>query len=148
MSIAPISDIVMDVAQAADPVRLRAATEKLTKLQSAADVAFGAALDDQAAGAPAPATGAAPGEPAAVPAGTQFKHGKAGDSVYRKFEAFVLQSFVQSMLPKKAEVVFGKGTAGEIWKSMLAEQIGKQIADAGGVGIAKQLAAADRKRSA
>ncbi len=42
-------------------------------------------------------------------------------------------------MPEKSETVFGKGNAGHIWKSMLAEQIGQQIAKAGGVGIAKMM---------
>lgn len=58
---------------------------------------------------------------------------------YRNFEAFVLQSFIQSMLPHDAQGVFGQGTAGEMWKGLLAEQLGKQLARAGGIGIAKQI---------
>ena len=46
------------------------------------------------------------------------------------------------MLPKESEEVFGKGTAGGVWKSMLAEQLGAQLAKGKGIGIAKQLAAA------
>jgi flagellar protein FlgJ len=60
---------------------------------------------------------------------------------YVQFEAFVLQSFVQTMLPKDASAVFGEGTAGDIWKSMLAEKMALQIAESGGIGIAKMLAA-------
>jgi hypothetical protein len=63
-------------------------------------------------------------------------------AVYRKFEAVVLQSFIEAMLPQQAEKVFGKGTAGSIWRSMLAEQLGNQLARSGGVGIAKSLAIA------
>ena len=61
-------------------------------------------------------------------------------AVYRKFEAFVLQMFVESMLPKDATNVFGKGTAGTVWRSMLAEQISNEMAKGNGIGIAKQLA--------
>ena len=53
----------------------------------------------------------------------------------------MLQTFIQSMLPKNAQHVFGKGTAGEVWKSMLAEKLGSEIARSGQVGIAKRLAA-------
>ena len=53
----------------------------------------------------------------------------------------MLQSFIQSMLPKNAKHVFGKGTAGEVWKSMLAEKLGAEIARSGQVGLAKRLAA-------
>jgi len=58
-----------------------------------------------------------------------------------QFEAFVLQSFVQSMLPKNATNVYGRGTAGEVWRSMLAEKIGEELARSGQVGIAQRLAA-------
>jgi Rod binding domain-containing protein len=52
------------------------------------------------------------------------------------------QTFIQSMLPKNAQHVFGKGTAGEVWKSMLAEKLGSEIARSGQLGIAKRLASA------
>lgn len=59
---------------------------------------------------------------------------------YVQFEAFVLQNFIQSIMPQQASAVFGEGTAGEVWKSMLAEKIALQVAEAGGVGIAKMIA--------
>ena len=52
----------------------------------------------------------------------------------------MLQSFIQSMLPKHAESVFGRGTAGEIWKSFLAERLAAEIARSGKVGIAERIA--------
>jgi len=48
------------------------------------------------------------------------------------------------MLPDDAQAVFGEGTAGSIWKSFLAEEIGKQIAQAGGIGLADAI---DRTRT-
>ena len=45
----------------------------------------------------------------------------------------------QSMLPDESEEVYGKGNAGEMWKSMMAEQLGSTIAESGGVGIAEQM---------
>ena len=56
-----------------------------------------------------------------------------------KFEGFVLRSFVESMLPSSESSYFGKGTAGEIWRSMLAEQIGNEMAKNGGIGIAASI---------
>lgn len=67
---------------------------------------------------------------------------------YGQFEAFILQSFVQSMLPKNATNVYGRGTAGEIWRSMLAERIGEELARSGQVGIAQRLAAAANRNQA
>ena len=45
------------------------------------------------------------------------------------------------MLPKNATTVFGKGSAGEFWRSMLAEKMGDELARSGQVGIARRLAA-------
>ena len=59
---------------------------------------------------------------------------------FRQFESFVLQTFIETMLPKNAESVFGKGTAGGIWKSMMAEKLADQISRSGGIGIAQKLA--------
>lgn len=72
----------------------------------------------------------APAKPADIP------------KAYRDFEAFILQTFVQEMLPDKSQALFGKGIAGDSWRSMLAEKIARNVADAGGIGIAEQLAGA------
>jgi hypothetical protein len=57
----------------------------------------------------------------------------------QQFESFVLRTFVESMLPQEDSGYFGTGTAGKIWKSMLAERIGDEMAQSGGIGIAKML---------
>lgn len=54
----------------------------------------------------------------------------------QKFEAFVLQSFIQEMMPDTAEDVFGSGISGDFWKSMMSEKIAEQVAERGSVGIA------------
>jgi hypothetical protein len=141
MGIQPPSDIVLDVARAADPMRYQAASRKLSELSSAsgsadfADVFKGTAQS----------SGHLSLDPYAVKTAyrnqTTLAEGDKAGKAYEQFEAFVLQSFVESMMPKNSESVFGKGTAGGIWKSMLAEQIGAQIAKAGGVGIARNVLA-------
>ena len=45
-------------------------------------------------------------------------------------------------MPKQSSALFGTGTAGDVWKSMLAEQIAAEMARAGGIGIAEHLKAA------
>ena len=148
MIVTPTSDVVLDVMEAVDPVTQRAAAAKLNALKPS-DTDFAATMETKA------------GEAAASPAGDQASAGAAeaalgspdvaqtrvirapaAGETYRKFEAFVLQTFVETMLPKESEEVFGKGTAGGVWKSMLAEQLGNQLAQGKGVGIARQLAAA------
>lgn len=54
----------------------------------------------------------------------------------QKFESFVLQTFIQEMLPKNAEGVFGSGIAGDFWRSMMAEKMAEQVAERGDLGIA------------
>ncbi len=53
-----------------------------------------------------------------------------------KFESFVLQTFIQELLPKNTESVFGQGIAGDYWKSMMSEKIAEQVAARGNIGIA------------
>jgi len=135
VAIAPLSDIVLDVARAADPERYRAAAERLARLRATT-----------AAAAVTAQTSAAPADPAAaanrsIDAGAPVQGPRRGLDAYGQFEAFVLQSFIQSMLPRNAANVYGSGTAGEVWRSMLAEQLGGELARSGQVGIARRLAA-------
>ncbi len=58
---------------------------------------------------------------------------------YVKFESMVLGSFVQNMLPKDSEAVYGKGLAGEMWQGLLAQELGDVIAARGGIGIADRM---------
>lgn len=125
MAITPPTDIILDVARAADPDRYREAVERLARLR--------AADTSTAPGATSPGA-SAPVFPARSP--------RRRLDAYGQFEAFVLQSFVQSMLPKNATNVYGRGTAGEVWRSMLAERLGEELARSGQVGIAQRLSAA------
>jgi hypothetical protein len=135
------TDIVLGVARAADPLKYRAAVERLRSIS--AEAASGSNADAGLASASVAASPASPAPvravaPARVAYGPPRQAPSAGDAC-GKLEAFVLQTFIQSMLPKNAEHVFGKGTAGEIWKSMLAEKLGNEIAKSGQIGIAERL---------
>ena len=142
----PPPDIVLGVALAADPQKYRAAVERLQRLgaervasASADPAAFSATVERaRAESALAPLRVPAGSPPPFSAASSQTR--PAADA-FGQLEAFVLQTFIQSMLPKNAQHVFGKGTAGEVWKSMLAEKLGAEIARSGQLGIAKRLAA-------
>ncbi|MCW4113723.1 rod-binding protein [Aurantimonas sp. MSK8Z-1] len=68
------------------------------------------------------------------------KHESRTVSPYQKFEGFVLRTFIEDMLPSsETSSFFGTGTAGNIWRSMLAEQMGDELARSGGIGIADML---------
>ena len=143
MAISPPSDIVLDVAKAVDPLQYSAAVEKLARLSNvkldAAD-SFDALLgsfDSQSEAADAIAD---PMRADLRSRLTSTLEGAAAQKPYQQFEAFVLQTFIQQMLPKDAEHVFGQGLAGSFWGSMLAEQIAGQLAKAGGIGIADLMA--------
>jgi flagellar protein FlgJ len=58
---------------------------------------------------------------------------------FRRFEAMVLQTFIQNMLPRDGVAVYGKGVAGDMWKSLLAEKVATVMADRGGIGIADRV---------
>ena len=64
---------------------------------------------------------------------------------YREFEAVFLQGFVEAMLPDNAESLFGKGLAGDTWKSFLAEKVAHALADSGQIGLAERLAASSAR---
>ncbi|WP_420960865.1 rod-binding protein [Brucella sp. IR073] len=130
MAISPPSDLVLDVANAADPETYRASVERLRSIAASRMTADPSALAFSVEAVPADALRPKSANPA---------------SAYTKFEAFMLQTFVQSMLPQDANAVFGKGIAGEYWKSMMAEAIAEKMADAGGIGIARMLEAQGRR---
>ncbi|MGG7516294.1 rod-binding protein [Allorhizobium undicola] len=137
MAISPPSDLVLDVVKAADSSSMAAAQERL---QSARAATQAASLNEKNAGFDmAMNTMSSAASKAGL--GNASTAIKAADipKPYKQYEGVILQNFVQSMLPKDSEAVFGKGNAGEIWKSMLAEQIGNTIAERGGIGIAKQM---------
>lgn len=125
MAISPPSDIVLDVARAAEPAAVATARADLLRRTRAGGAAFdpGAALPVAAevAGLSRSAT------PQALPEAS------------KKFEAMVLQTFIASMLPKNAEGTYGQGIAGDMWKSMMAEKIADVVAERGGIGIAERV---------
>ncbi|MCM5552043.1 rod-binding protein [Pleomorphomonas sp. NRK KF1] len=163
MAISPPSDIILDVARAADPERLKVATAKLDRLAETAGTAFADLMPavSEAGGAlvalaeATPTVDPSPSVPfdlhrarlrlqnetalAARVDGATVTAGDRQAKALESFEAMVLSTFIGSMLPEGAESVYGSGTAGDVWKSMLSDQLGRQMARAGGIGIADRL---------
>jgi flagellar protein FlgJ len=69
------------------------------------------------------------------------------EKAYQQFEASVLRNFVEEMLPKSTENVYGEGTAGNVWRSMQADFMSQELAKSGGIGIASTLARLDEARA-
>ncbi|MGL4197764.1 MAG: rod-binding protein, partial [Allorhizobium sp.] len=131
MAISPPSDLVLDVVRAADPAQVAAAQEQL-KINRANFMAT--SLAEKGAGFGATVDILNRTANAARLEATAEKTEDVGKppKIYRDFEAVYLTNFVQSMLPDESEEVYGKGNAGEMWKSMMAEQLGSTMAEAGG----------------
>ncbi|WP_018264562.1 rod-binding protein [Methylosinus sp. LW4] len=141
MSIFPATDLVTEVARAADPARRNAAVTRLSDVSNATPSnvdGFAAIVADNGKASksvePFVAAPMVRDETAAATRAT-IRPGEAT----QKFEAFVIQSSLEAMLPKSENGYFGHGTAGDVWRSMIAEQIGDQIAKAGGLGLRKLL---------
>jgi hypothetical protein len=139
MTVAPVAnDLITDVINAADPAAQRNAASRLERMTPAQQAEFASVLKGEFTAGQAQSPAAPLGAP--VPTTPMIRQSEGSNGVYRKFEAFVLQMFVEAMLPKDSEQVFGKGSAGNIWRSMMAEQIGNEVAKGKGIGIAQQLA--------
>ena len=149
MAISPPSDILLDVANAADPAKVRLAQARLAKL--AADPAavngdFGKALSVAAKDGKS-FVGKLPSQQVAAlhptigaPAGGTHVAAKGAKDAYQKFESLLLQNFVEAMLPKDDDL-YGDKTSAGVYRSMMAEQFANQLSKAGGIGIAKSIAA-------
>ncbi len=121
MPISAPNTVALDVMRSpALPDIAAARAETARRLDAAANATFSA--EAKAETATTPAAG-----PTATP------------ETFRRFEAMVLQTFIQNMLPKDGAAVYGKGMAGDMWKSMLAEKVATVVAERGGIGIADRL---------
>ncbi len=69
------------------------------------------------------------------------------ETAYQQFEASVLRNFVEEMLPKATENIYGEGTAGNVWRSMQADFMSQEMAKSGGIGIASVLAKLDAAKA-
>jgi flagellar protein FlgJ len=148
MSISPPSDIILD-ARAADPVREQRAVARLSQMAPTAEgESFGRILDAGAVEAAAAKSTPPPSDPLPVarpPVGPVTTETSDAAKVFRSFEAMALATMIEAAMPKDGDTIFGSGTAGSAWKSMLAEQIAIQMAEAGGIGMARQLASSEAR---
>ena len=134
MAISPASDIILDVARAADPQRAMATTRALASASGVAPTDFGTTL---ASFPGAAARDYSYQNPSLFAARGESPEGKAAVGL----ESVLLKSFIDQMLPKDAVAVFSSGVAGDVWKSMLAEKIANQIAKSGALKIGERLVA-------
>lgn len=147
MAISPPSDIVLDVVRAADPSRYAVAFDRLSRLGSpgAAGTQFASAVG---AASPAPGLAGAREKFASLTLARPSFAGKAGavpgvpsntDRTLQKFEAQVISTFIEQMMPESTTNSYGSGLSGGVWRSMLSEQIAGEIAKSGGLGIREKV---------
>lgn len=122
MGISAVGDIVMDVMKAADPAEAEAAR---TRLAAGVRLPEGQSFSVNDVSPPAPVRAAASGD----------------RKPFQRFEAMVLQNFIETMLPKGNEAAYGGGMAGDMWRGLMAEKVSGVIAERGGIGIADRLLA-------
>lgn len=137
VSIKPPSDLLLDVANAADPAKSSAAAERLARIAGnggADDGGFTEVLD----GVEQPPAVAPRPEPSFSASATKPDAGDGSSDAevkaYRGIEALVFQSLVETMLPD-GEEFFGTGFAASVWKSMLAEELGTALSKRIDLGI-------------
>ncbi|MDQ0317569.1 rod-binding protein [Amorphus orientalis] len=153
MAISPPSDIVFDVVNAVDPMNYAEAVDRLRRAAgpTGTDKAdFKAAFEGFSRSAPRVLNDGSAS--LTTRANNQVLYasqpGIEPKGAYQDFEAMVLTTFVETMMPDDTDSVFGSGTAGSVWRSMMSEKIAEQMAGAGGIGIASQLQASEARRMA
>ncbi len=131
MAISPTSDLILDVARAADPQKAFAATRAL----NGATVGDGAGFTSTLAGFSPSLTRYGTHNPSPTLGAAETPAHKAAVGL----ESVLLKNFVDQMLPKDAVAVFGEGVAGDVWKSMLSEKIANEVAKSGALKLADKL---------
>lgn len=142
MAISPASDLILDVARAADPQKAAATTRALAAASLGADAGAGfAEAFNGAARTAAPAPSYSYQNPVVS---THVAKESRAQKAAIGFESVLLKTFVDEMLPKDAADFFGSGVAGDVWKSMLSQKIADEIAKSGALKLTDRLFATHR----
>ena len=120
MAVTLTTDIVADVMRAASPEKLQAAQARLRGIAAGNSAAAGFAAKLEQAGA------------------SRQPDARAEAAAMEKFEAMVLGTFFEKMLPADSTAAYGEGLSGEMWKSIMAQHLGDAVAKQGGIGIASR----------
>ena len=149
-----VPDIILGVARAADSAKQREVTSRLERMGGSAGVPTTSASKTDAAAETSWSADVRRASPDTTRSAAYVARAPMTDSsekaseVHVQFEALLLQNMVEAMMPEDSEALMGSGTAGKMWKSMLAEKIAAEIARTGTLGIAKQLASGPTVSSA
>jgi flagellar protein FlgJ len=136
VSIKPPSDLLLDVVRAADPATSAAAAARLARIAAGggkSDVGFSDVLNGVEAPQSGPTSSVMQRAGMAMPL-VHSSPVNADKKAYQGLEALLLQNLVETMLPKGSDL-FGEGSAGMIWRSMLARELGTDLAKKVDLGI-------------
>jgi len=100
-----------------------------------ADQAMWAARQVVRAGSQAAAQ---PAEGAAPALSGQAQSSKAKEAG-QQFEALYLRQMLDEWMPKDSESLFGEGTAGTVWRSMMVDSLATTLSKSGTIGIAQAI---------
>ncbi|AEV37139.1 hypothetical protein PSE_2631 [Pseudovibrio sp. FO-BEG1] len=146
MAIQPVSDLVLDVINQADPTEVRAATRALkapavvSKDLPVSEPSWASSSFSRfMAEAESAKTKGQGGVEQLNSMANRYSQKLDNADLGEKLESAILQTFVKSMLPKEMETVYGGGTAGTMWKGLMAEQLANQLAKSGSIGLAEML---------
>jgi flagellar protein FlgJ len=135
VSIKPPSDILLDVARAADPAKSTAAVERLTRLGADGgvdDVQFRDVL------------GKVNAPRSSLPAIAELRFANmqpekaketAQTKAYQGFTALLLENLVDNMMPDDDDGFFGSEAGAGEWRSMLAQELGTSLSKSVDLGI-------------
>lgn len=130
------SDLIADVARAAQPDRLRAATLRLRENAEGASLAFAAELRDAASHSSSTNLS---GLRERLGSGTPV--GAGASPAGKGLETLLLKTMVDGVLPKKTQI-FGRGVAGESWRMVLSDALAQKLAASNRLGMAQSLGGA------
>ena len=116
------SDLILDVARAADPVKAQHVAARLTGAASGSDAS--AVLTN------------------AAKIGrhlSRVHQGQKPEEAAKQFEALLVANMVKDMIGETGASFYGEGFAGDVWKSMMSEQIANQVVKGADFGVADML---------
>ncbi len=137
MAISPPSDLVLDVVQAANPADVQAAQEK-ARGNRAAFARYQPRGKRQWFRLHVDALNSAATQAGLSNANTHTAPTKV-PQVYRKFESHGAAEFRKEHAAEQRNTLWQRAPPAEIWKGMMAEQLGNTLAKNGGVGIAEKM---------
>ena len=64
---------------------------------------------------------------------------KKAKDVAQQFEAVYLRQMIDTSMPKDSEALFGEGTSGTMWRSMMTDTLATALSKTGTLGIANMI---------